>query len=355
MHNAHLHSLIFDLDMGKKPQLSEATKARILTMADHTSKTQLEIAQECGVSQQVVSSLLQKRRTTGSTATAKRSGRPRKTTERDDLMIRRAVVANPFATSTELRATVGASVANVSTRTIRRRLSDKFKMAARKAVKKPLITEAARKKRLSWCKRHKDWTLDEWKRVIWSDESTFLQFHDTMRTVRRPPGASPHSPAFTRKTVKHSPSIMVWGCFSFRGRGTLHFLERGQKMNTQLYTAILSEKLPRMLAQIPRAIFQQDAAPCHTSKASKAWFRDNGVEVLEWPGNSPDLNPIENLWNAMKRRVNKGNIRNLHELKSQITRAWCLEVTPQECQRLVESMPRRIQQVIRNKGYPTKY
>jgi transposase len=85
------------------------------------------------------------------------------------------------------------------------------------------------------------------------------------------------------------------------------------------------------------------------------WFQDQGVQVLDWPGNSPDLNPIENLWNMMKRRVARCNPSSLHDLKQQIMHAWCNEVTSEECLRLIESMPRRISAVMRNHGYPAKY
>ena len=192
-----------------------------MTLSEHTTKKQREIALEYGVSQQAVSRIIKQYKETGSTATTKRSGRPRKTTSRTDALIRQAVLKNSFASSAELKATVGDGVAGLSTRTIRHRLSSEFKMVARQASRKPLITRAARIKRLHWCRQYKHWTAEEWKRVIFSDESTFLQFHDTKRLVRRPCGTSPYNPAYTVKTIKHSPSVMVWGCFSWGCLGAL--------------------------------------------------------------------------------------------------------------------------------------
>ena len=103
------------------------------------------------------------------------------------------------------------------------------------------------------------------------------------------------------------------------------------------------------------AVFQHDSAPCHTARVVKAWLTDNNISMLGWPGNSPDLNPIENLWVLLKKGVCRKNSANLKELKQNIMRVWCTEVTSHLCETLADSMPRRIPEVIKNKGYPTKY
>ncbi len=101
-------------------------------------------------------------------------------------------------------------------------------------------------------------------------------------------------------------------------------------------------------------IFQQDLAPAHSAKATSTWFKDHGIPVLNWPANSPDLNPIENLWVIVKRKMRYARPNNAEELKATIRATWAL-ITPEQCHRLIDSMPRRIAAVIQAKGAPTKY
>ncbi len=97
-------------------------------------------------------------------------------------------------------------------------------------------------------------------------------------------------------------------------------------------------------------IFQQDLAPAHTAKGTKSWFNDYGVGVLDWPGNSPDLIPIENLRGIVKRKMRD----NADELKATVKETWA-SIPPQQCHKLITSMPCRIEAVVKAKGAPTKY
>ncbi len=96
-------------------------------------------------------------------------------------------------------------------------------------------------------------------------------------------------------------------------------------------------------------IFQQDLAPAHTAKSTKSRLNDHGV--LDWPANSPDLNPIDSLW-IVKRKMRNKRPKNADELKANET--WA-SIPPQQCHKLITSMPRRIEAVTKAKGAPTKY
>lgn len=175
------------------------------------------------------------------------------------------------------------------------------------------------------------------------------------KSVRQPLGASRYDSKYTVKTVKHPESVMVWGCFSgSNGRGGLYFLPKNETMNGNRYQEVLKDHLLPFWTIHGCNVFMHDGAPAHKTKKISQFLKDNNIKVLEWPGNSPDLNPIENAWNNMKNKVQEAQPSSLPELKAKLIETWMTMATEYFC-KLAESMPTRMKQVIEGKGNMTKY
>uniref|UniRef100_A0A8C1DVJ0 Tc1-like transposase DDE domain-containing protein n=1 Tax=Cyprinus carpio carpio TaxID=630221 RepID=A0A8C1DVJ0_CYPCA len=185
---------------------------------------------------------------------------------------------------------------------------------------------------------------------MFSDESKFcISFGYQGPRAWRKRGEA-HKPHFLRSSVKFPQSVMVWGAMSSAGVGPLYFLR--SKVNTAVYQEVLEHFMLPAADQLygdADFIFQQDLAPAHSAKATSTWYKDHGIPILNWPANSPDLNPIENLWGIVKRKMRYARPNNAEELKANIRATWAL-ITPEQCHRLIDSMPCCIAAVIQAKG-----
>src|ERR1043165_3377930 len=228
-----------------------------------------------------------------------KSGRKRISSAVDDRRMVRMVLKDRRLPSMEIANALNDSGLRISARTIRRRLF-KAGLKAKTPRKKPYLNARQRQKRIQWAKEHSTWTVEQWGRVIFSDESKISLFgNDGVRYVRRRVREENNLQCIV-PTMKHPVSVMIWGCMARGGVGRLKVLKG--TVNARKYISdVLEPKLVRSVVDIfgpnnADYVFQQDGAPCHTAKICTKWFADNNIEVLSWPGNSPDLNPIENLW-----------------------------------------------------------
>lgn len=140
-----------------------------------------------------------------------------------------------------------------------------------------------------------------------------------------------------KRSVKFAACVMVWGCMSAEGPGKLCIVY--EKVNSQIYQEILEYYM------IPSSedlfeddfIFQQDVAPPHISVSTKNWFRQRNIQVLPWPPNSPDINPLENLWRIMKKKLQENPPASKTELVARIKSVWA-NIDKNVCKHLVYSM-----------------
>ena len=195
-----------------------------------------------------------------------------------------------------------------------------------------------------------------WESVIWSDETTVRQrpqgkkmefrVHSSAKKEDLPVNAQVHSGGF---------SVMFWGCFSKVGLGPLVALEGN--MTGEKYIELLKTTLIPELAAAGRPMtFMQDNAPCHTANLVKAFMAENDLETLPWPPQSPDMNPIENLWAIIKARRQKkfGLPKSKSDLIEQIFDIWD-NIEPKLVENLADSANKRVNAVLKLKGKVSKY
>ena len=171
----------------------------------------------------------------------------------------------------------------------------------------------------------------------------------------RPMGSDRYDTKYTVKTVKFPAGVMVWGCFSGeKGSGGLYFLDKNVNMNGALYIDVLKNHMLPFYEKHENPHFLQDGAPCHRAKRVMEWLTENNVSLIEWPGHSPDLNPIENLWNELKRKIGKLSVNTVGAITEKLRVLWD-ETDLDYFKKLSDSMPSRINAVLNVKGEMTKY
>ena len=249
-------------------------------------------------------------------------------------------------------------------------------------MKKPFLSPENIKAHLEWAKEREYWIIKDWDKVIFSNESKVeIGWNSRPVWVFRTEAEKHHPDCLVPAFKGNRSSIMVWSCFAGDKLGPLLAFGKGG-INSAEYIQTLKDGLLKFLedinnieneessdavqvATIGEYIFQQDNAPIHTSAATQAFFQQYNISVMEWPANSPDLNPIEHLWPALKAEFHKewealgskrpsrseGAMAIYTEL---LKRVW-KERLGDLPRRLVDSMARRVAAVIADKGGHTKY
>jgi transposase len=283
-----------------------------------------------------------------------RSGRKRKTTAEQDAAMVAEAKETKFTTPRRIRRKLGC---DVSIDTIDRRLKENG-LFGRVARHKRKFSEEEKRKRLAFTEGYKHWTADDWMRVEFADEKLFLgEGFWGQVFVRRPKGEA-LNPDYCVDQKPHPVKVSAWACFSGHGLGYMYIFNENidaKKLQHILGTHLIeSAELHFDVEHAEQWWFLQDNAPQHKSVLVSAWMFNNGIQCLDFPPYSPDLNPIENLWADLARRVEKFQCDTMEELQDIVAEQW--KKTPKKLLRtLARSMPKRCQAVIDAKGDHTKF
>ncbi|KAG2458101.1 TCB1 transposase, partial [Polypterus senegalus] len=338
----------------KSKELSVDLRDRIVSK-HKSGEGYRKISAALKVPMSTVASIIRKWKKFKTTRTLPRAGRPSKLSDRGRRALVREVTKNPMVTLSELQRS-SVERGEPSRRTTISAAIHQSGLYGTVARRKPLLSKRHMAARLEFAKRHLKDSQNMRNKILWSDETkTELFGVNARRPVSRIPGTTHHQ-ANTIPTVKHGGgSIMLWECFSAARTGRLVRIKG--KMTAAMYSDILDENLLQSAFNLRLGqwfIFQQENDPKHTAKISKEWLEDNSVNVLEWPSQSPDLNPIEHLWRDLKMDVHQHFLSYLMELERCCKGEW-VKLAKYRCAKLVASYSKRLEAVIAAKGASTKH
>ena len=293
----------------------------------------------------------------GITEPLPRSGRPPLLTDREERTLIKTVREDRQESLQQITAKFNdLGLTPISTGTAKRILH-KHDYFGRVGTRKPFVSENNRKKRLKWSRERVHWD-EEWNTVIWSDESKFLLFEsDGRRWVWRQPHEKYDVDCLVPTVKSNTEGVMVWGCFVKNKLGPLVILEG--RITGAVYQELLENHLMPFIDDLGddnTFLFQDDNAPVHRAHSVLTWKEENLISSIPWPAQSPDLNPIEHLWDHLGRKVqeHKPQPKNRRELITILKEEW-VNIEENVLENLVNSMPKRVRHVISSKGNPTKY
>ncbi|GFV07600.1 transposable element Tcb2 transposase [Trichonephila clavipes] len=240
----------------------------------------------------------------------------------------------------------------VSRFTVTRRLHKGGLFARRPERCLPLKVDH-RRHRLQWCREHKNWTTDQWSRVLFTDESRFSTRSDSQRVlIWREIGTRFYTSNIKERHHYGGPGVLVWGDIMLNGRTELHIFDRGSVTGDRYCEEVLLPHVRLFRGAIgPDFIFMDDNARPHRTLAVEELLESEDITRMDWPAYSPYLNPIEHVWDALERCIaaRLHHPENTQQLKQMLIEEWVL-LAQEMLHQLVLSMRRRCEATIAVRG-----
>ena len=338
-------------------QLSSEEVARGVQLLEE-GHTQRDVAARLHVSRSVVARFWRRFQETGQYVRRHGQGRQRMTTQNQDRYIHITCRRNRHDSARSVRNQFqNAHNMPISTQTIRNRLHE-GNLYARRPEIRPRLTAQHRRLRLDFSRNHVNWRLHNWQSVLFTDESRFtVSSNDRRNRVWRGPGERFHAENIVETARFGDGSVMVWGGICLQGRTDLVVLQQGT-MTAQRYRNEVLQPIVRPFAGAigDNFILMQDNARPHTARATMAYLESESIEVMDWPSCSPDLNPIEHIWDYLGRRVRSSlnPPMNIQQLIAALQQEWT-QIPQDVIVRCIRSMQNRCRECIQARGGHTHY
>ena len=339
-------------------EMTDAERWRALGMLD-AGMSLRAVGRHFGRSHTTIARLVKKTRARGTVSHAG-TGAARHTTPRADRRLLRMVRGNPTLPATLLRLMwhERSRRGNIlSAGTIRNRLREQG-LRSRKMRKRPRLSPAHVSRREQWAMQRVHWRMQQWRRVVFTDESRFRLYRNDgrIRVWRMP--RQEMLQQHVQRTQQQGASLHVWAGITLTGKTELVVLNRN--VTGERYAELLESHLLPFMTQIygdtANWILQDDNAAPHRAAVVARLKEHLGIRTLRWPARSPDMNPIEHVWDYLKRQVQQRDPppQTLRELRDSVVDVW--QQTPQDfLRRLVLGMPRRISALLHARGGYTRY
>lgn len=342
--------------MGRKGKNTPLNLRKLVIIHYKNGKKYKEIAEMLNIKQNTIGDIVRRYKNEGRIEFKKQTGQPKKLTEMEERNIVRKIKVNPRLSAPKIVAEVKTELKKSISESTVRRIIKREGYNGRVARKKPFVNLVNRRNRLNFAKEHIQKDVSWWDDVIFLDESKFNIFGSDGKTmVWRKPNEELKGKNIT-PTVKHGGgSVMVWGCISAKGVGNLVFIDG--IMNKESYLTILKDNLKQSAEKmgiLSTFKLYQDNDPKHKAHVVREWLLYNCPKVINTPSQSPDMNPIENLWDHLDRRVREKPVSSKNDLKKRLQEEWN-KIGVDYLQKCIKNMPNRLSEVIKNKGYPTRY